>query len=737
MVLVKILYSHSTLVLLAGMVFELLMVFANCAKYCPNVAGCAADRLLKDRRKTFNMKINIRITELALAFVVLTFLGAAPVGQRLLAQDSYQLPNSDSGCPTNCLQIQWQAGSDLWNSGVLPVYSQVTCLGLAENGTTDDTNNIQNCINAAAAGSNGSYGNYSTCHAAGGCAVYLPAGNIYVAGMVRLQSNVVVRGAKAEGNVYGTTWLPGTDSGATTIILGSNGQLTTQNFSSGGGSIYPATSYGALQSTCSLSGTPNKGDTTLTINSSGSCAVSAGTWIQVFGNDNPSLINNNGTDGWCEWCGDNTGYYVMMQTVQVTAITSGTGGSGSNVTISKPLYYPPYTSSVSVNGSTEPAGAKYAIITFPTQKAGYENFRVDGSQNDVGADSMVLFQGCLYCWANGLDVYVTGSSSGSAHIELDYTYGNEVRNSYLHDQRSGASGAGYGVYFQFQSGDGKVENNVIRHTRHWIVFQGGTSGTAVLYNYADDGYTDDTTYLASGRTSHGAHDYFNLFEGNVASHVTADDFWGTTSHTVFWRNWLWGDETMNWNLNGCTVCQSTNMDGTTSNGFDAVDLYQSQQYYSYVGNVLGTSAIPTGANNSCAVASTESPHATWSNATTSISCTTNNCGYEAPGAPGVYSYGSSGLGSAAQSNSTITRNGNYDYKAAGVAYWDGGSTNNTLANSLYYSSKPSFFGTCRWPVVGYDQSPVYALNPAEATYLGANIGAAPPSAPSNLQATPH
>src|SRR4051812_36356630 len=131
-------------------------------------------------------------------FAILTVLGTALIGPRLMAQ-SYSLPADNSGCPSNCRVIPWQAGSDLWNGGALPNYKQVTCSPLNEDGKTDDTNNINNCINAASSGT----------------AVYLPAGTIYVNGTVRLKSTIVLRGA-------GPT---------TQINLGSGGQLTTQNFS--------------------------------------------------------------------------------------------------------------------------------------------------------------------------------------------------------------------------------------------------------------------------------------------------------------------------------------------------------------------------------------------------------------------------------------------------------------------------------------------------------------------------
>ena len=618
--------------------------------------------------------------------LILIVTGIALIAPSLQAQTSglpYSLPNNNAGCPANCRVIPWQAGSDLWNGGTLPVYPQVTCSPLAEDGVTDDTTNLQSCINAANAGT----GAYASCHAAGGCATFIPAGTVVINGTLRLKSYVVLRGA-----------------GPTTHInLGSGGALTTTNWSYNGG-LTPTVSYGCFSS-CQpyqLSGTPQKGDTTVTI-SSGTVAV--GNWISISGNDDPTLITSQGTDGFCKWCGWNMGYYLMQQIVQVTGFVSGSGGSGTVVSLSRPLYYTPYTAAVTnangQSGSSEPAGSKYRIWTPATTKAGYEYFNLTAT-SDIGSTPMVDFQGCLYCWAKGLEVQDTGSSSGSAHIEFDWSYGGEVRDSYLHDQRSGASGSGYGVYFQWVNSDHKVENNICRHSRHCIVYQGGGSGTAVLYNYFDDMYTDDTTYLGSARTSHGAHPFMNLFEGNVISHVAADDFWGTSSHTVFFRNWLWGDETENW-----TGAQSAT--GTPNNGFAAVDLYQSQEYYSFVGNVLGRTGL----------------HSTWSAATLTKTCSTNGCGYEAPATPAVYSTGSSQLtaitGSATSAN-TILRHGNWDYKTGGVAFWDGGA-NHTLASSAYYTNQPAFLSGYPWPLEGPEGSPTTNANPAEKCYLsGPSVG---------------
>src|SRR6476660_3852994 len=92
------------------------------------------------------------IIVLALSFVVLLFGSTVSIVPPASAQGTYSLPNDDNGCPSNCRQIPWQTGSDLWNGGTLPNYTQVTCSGLAGNGTTNDGPAIQTCINNAASG---------------------------------------------------------------------------------------------------------------------------------------------------------------------------------------------------------------------------------------------------------------------------------------------------------------------------------------------------------------------------------------------------------------------------------------------------------------------------------------------------------------------------------------------------------------------------------------------------------
>jgi hypothetical protein len=299
----------------------------------------------------------------------------------------YDIPNNNADCPKNCRQIPWQAGSDLWNGGVLPNYTQVTCTGLAGNGTTNDAPAIQACIDNAAPNT----------------AVYIPAGTYYINSIIRLKNNVVLRGAKGTA---GGPFLPAADASATTLTMGPSGWLTTQNFSTDV-HLTPSVSFGCdPHSSCvpyHLSGSPQKGDTTVTISSG---TVSVGQWIAITSDDDPSLVTATGENGFCQWCGMNNGFQTMQQIVQVTAV------NGSTLTLSRPLYYKIYTN------------PSYRVMTFPTQKAGFENFRVNVT-GDIGGSQIITLQGCLECWVKGVETYNTGSSSGSAHIEMDFSYGAE------------------------------------------------------------------------------------------------------------------------------------------------------------------------------------------------------------------------------------------------------------------------------------------------------------------------
>jgi hypothetical protein len=106
---------------------------------------------------------------------------------------------------------------------------------------------------------------------------------------------------------------------------------------------------------------------------------------------------------------------------------------------------------------------------------------------------------------------------------------------------------------------------------------------------------------------------------------------------------------------------------------------------------------------------------------------TTNCAWgSAKTAPVVYAFGcAANTGGTFDSavRSTAILHGNFDYKTNGVADWDGGSTH-ALKTSMYYTSKPGFFGSCAWPAFGPDLLSMVNQIPAQSRYNGATCSLA-------------
>lgn len=606
-------------------------------------------------------------------FFLSVWVVASEISPSLFAQGgTYDLPNNDNGCPGDCRQVPWRAGSDLWNGGALPNYPGKACSGLTEgNGTTDNTAAIQACINSAAPNS----------------AVLIPPGMYYVNGSITLKNFVALRGAGGGPGAQGR-WISPTYSGDT----GSGSRVTTLKFGTGGGIQSGSSSLG---SPISLTSGYSKGSTTLVAASTSGLAV--GNWIVVGERQGDSDIPTSytGDIGNCTWCGEsNNSGYVMTQIVQITSI------SGSNIGISRPMYY-------TFKSNLSPRIRK---LNISKERTGVEGMKLFGSTNSRKSAHIGL-DGCVQCWVKDVETYNTPDVAKAYPVYMQYSYGVEIRDSYFHYGQGNGGDRNYGIGMFGPNSDHKVENNILRENRHSWSQEGGGSGNVFLYNYTDDNYTDDASFVGSPRANHGAHPYMTLFEGNIISKFASDYFWGTSSHMTLFRNWIWGDASGNYSR------------FTTSNpswGFVAVEIDRMQHFFSLVGNVLGNPNL----------------HTNWNNAT--VLPTGCNWGSSRSN-PTVY-----GLGCVSQGGSydaavrgTLILHGNYDYKTKGVAHWDGGSAHG-IRPSMYYSGKPSFFGGCAWPAIGPDVSGLTNMIPARARFEGldaCNSDSTPtlPEPPTNLQ----
>jgi hypothetical protein len=558
---------------------------------------------------------------------------------------AYDLPNVDADCPENCRKIPWSAGSDQWNAGTLPTYAGVTCGGLTEgNGTTNNASAIQACLN-----------NLSSGHAA-----VIPPGIYYVNGPITIPSNRALRGSGSSNCTQGR-WLSSTfagDTGAgaacTTLKMGSSGviRIGTDN-PSFGSEIRIASGY-------------TKGSQSLTLSTSNH-GLSANNWISIFEDTDPAIVSNG--NGGCDWCGENSGSNLIQQFARVTSV------NGATIGISRPLYY------------TYLSGRNPGVkrTTWSAQYAGIEDLKINGNYTDIG-DPLLELRGTLFSWAKGIETFNASATSQTGHVKTRWSHGNEYRDGYHHSGRDHGSDKNYGIFFYFWNSDHKIENNILRAHRHSILFEGGGSGCAILYNYVDDNWEGQgPDYLGSARHNHGPHPMFNLWEGNTISHLEADDVFGGSSHGVIFRNWLWGGET-----------DGPDRTSAATWGFYALDIRGPNWYYSAVGNVLGIPSWTSGTVR----------------ATSSSSCGGSRIAYRI----GCQDSGDYGSGFDATSNNSFIAHGNYDYLTKGVAYWDGGS-DHALKNSMYYASKPSWYGGCSWPPID-PAGPLTADTPARLRYAG-------------------
>lgn len=590
----------------------------------------------------------------------------------------YDIPNNNADCPGNCRQVPWQTGTDQWNGGVIPTYTAwiwgesaapAACkTTLTEgNGTTNNGTLIQNCLNAL-----------TVDHPA----IKLPAGIYYTSVNITVPSNRELQGSGAfnclQGRFLNDTFHGDTTSGGamacTTIKLGAAAHVIL-------GSSKPTM---AAAKTLTVS-SATKGTTQLTVTAHG---LVQGDWFSVYENSDPALLPL-GNDG-CTWCGNDNGLSLIQQYNQVTSVVDA-----NTFNMLRPLYYTYITGQ---------GASIMKVNSWNHTKNGVRDLKVWLSGDNTS--TIIDMRGTLYSWIKGVETFdaSTSNSQPSGHVFLQMAHGAEIRESYFHHGRSLISGRGYGIFHMMWNSDHKIENNAIRDTRHPLAFEGGGSGEFIGYNYLTDNWQqDDTTFLGQAVGNHGPQPMFNLWEGNYASNVEFDDVAGGSDHIVMFRNWLIAK-------NDCTSYPCTDGPPSAPNwGFFGYDAAGTIRYHAAVGNVLGNSSW-TGSNSAL-------------RPTTAGQCGTyNDNGWGVAYDIGCVDYGAS---YDAAAWNTFLAHGNYDYFTDGVAYWQGGA-NHTLKESMYYASKPSFFGSCAWPPYGPGTggAPLTSNLPAKEWYLNSAVCAA-------------
>lgn len=488
--------------------------------------------------------------------------------------------------------------------------------------------------------------------ASGDTLLTIPAGKYLVQTDIQMKSDVVLRGAKTSTAPY----LPADDSAATTIIL--DGCRIMFDGGSRSTRWTPALSAGGDTHGYVINSGYTTGSTSLVL-ANGSVAAGslvANDYIAVYQNEDSAWVDDKnrcylGEDS-CR--GTPSDPHVWAQYTKITNIT------GETLTIDPPLYLV----------TPSPTGQKVRRQVFGITNAGLENMRIDHSVNTYYR--LIHFQFCAFCWVKGVETYMSGNDgSGSPHVWMEFCYACELRDGYHHHGINHQSGRSYGLEFYHWNSRHKIENNIVRETRHSIIFEGGGSGCAILYNYTDDNWEAGGTtahqydFLSEDQVSnHGAHPYMNLWEGNWGSCQWADYTQGSSSHCTLFRNAYSGKQTSYTLVNPYL--------------WVVIEIETYNRYYNIIGNILGNSTFTGGT-----VIDDNSPGA---------KPTIYRFGHESNG--GAYTDG--------LSRSTVILQGNYDFVSDSVHDWDD-PDNHTLSDSLYYNSAPSFFTGYTWPPYSYTE----------------------------------
>lgn len=438
--------------------------------------------------------------------------------------------------------------------------------------------------------------------------VFIPAGTYKLTDQLNITKGIVLRGDGSDGTVL----------------------KNYKNISGDIIKIYGSTSGSAIDVTSGYL----KDSISITVSSAASLSI--GDYIMIYQTNDPSIVKVEG----CTWCSD-----TISQVVRISS------KNGNTLTLNRPLYY-------AYNASYNPRIQKLT----PVVNAGIEELYLEDvdSGGDYAGTNIIHMVYTASSWVKNIESY----NAVGAHIRMEQSFANEIRGSYFHHGHSTISGRGYGVFLFKRNCDNLIEDNIFYRLRHSMILESGGEGNVFAYNYSKDPYiSDDPTWLTGDISTHGAHPYMNLFEGNKVAKLFADNTWGSGSQNTFFRN------------NITRVAQDATY------GLWSVIVDKNNYYENIVGNVI------------CELGCVGFYEAT--GAYVGSTKTIWRIGYNASSGDVV------DLNVAA----TIIRHGNYDYFTNNTN-WDPSISDKKLPNSYYLNSKPSFFKNKPWPLFGGDLSPV-------------------------------
>jgi hypothetical protein len=382
-------------------------------------------------------------------------------------------------------------------------------------------------------------------------------------------------------------------------------------------------------------------------------------------NQNPPCNDDSGATGGDSGAQRGTGTASVrgqQQFVTVTAI------SGNTVTFSPGLYMPNWRVFSDSRGTNVP-GAWW--VTTPAKAMGVENLSVNHTNSSAFLGTQ--FYNCAGCWAKG----IRSIGSDRDHFAIYFSDRATIRDSYMYGTKNSVSQS-YGIE-AFGTSDSLFENNIGQQVAVPYMINSDCEGCVLGYGFSiDDFYSASSNWMMQGIFLHSLTSNI-LIEGNVGSGTIADLFHGTHNFITIFRNRFDGNEPNG----GTTVTSNTN----------PLKIYPYSRYFNVIGNVLGTSGYHT-----------------------SYQYTTSPEGGAGDTAVMVLGTGPDTCcqGGDAKVASTMLRWGNFDtvnnavrflateVPSALSIYSNAIPALQALPNSFYLSSKPVWFGSGVWPLIGPD-----------------------------------
>lgn len=475
-----------------------------------------------------------------------------------------------------------------------------------------------------------------------GQVVFLPSGTYTINGRLHVGSNVTMR-----GDGPGRSILAFVGSGRSALYMDANA---------------------VPRDTVSITGGMQKGSTVITVNSTS--AMSVGDLLFIDQLNDGILVDANGVEGFCTYCGREEGKRTLGQIVRITAIDK----ASDKLTTHLPLNFTytdtllPQAELVYARNFVDKAGVEDLTVTQPSPLYTY----------------LVEMQGTQNCWLRNVEIEKVDWRA----VWLLHGVNNEIRDCYFHHSVNGYGRShGYGVLVDLISTANLVENNVfVTIDGGGAMTGGGATGNVIAYNIIADPRFDDPWWAtASPSTNHNPHPMMNLWEGNRGDKLEGDFIHGSSSHNTVFRSYSRG-----WTRDSATAANA------------AVALAKKNTYYNIVGCILGT----PGKSNVYEVVAGQA----WNNADRVIWLLGVTCEVEGP-----------------EVLHTLYRHGNFDYVTNSVK-WDSTVSDHTLPASLYLMERPFFFEKVPWPPIGPDVEGYYNKIPAE-RWLDQLMSAAANTAP--------